>query len=220
VLTFNYDCVVEKAAAAARRAIDVVRLGVDESADRPKLIKLHGSVNWRLTRQHQGYAPAVGEIVSVSHEGDFNFAISAKDGELTIASPGPFKRTYAESWLGHLWERAKAAAIEAETVTFIGYRFPPSDALARSSIVDWIGRNTQNHLGCNIVLGPNSPDAARLQEIVHVALFGREPLSPGETPDSNGRGKRYTLKTLPLWSQDFMSVYPEGLVNQPWRAVW
>lgn len=124
-----------------------------------------------------------------------HFAAGCEDAELAIAPPGPDKSKIAADF-EDLWKTAEERLRAAHVVFFIGYRFPPTDSTARRRILGAI--NTRSEL--NIILGPNTAhaDIARLEGMLRF-----------KTPDAR-------IRVHPMWSQDFLSVFPTGLLHPPW----
>ncbi|WP_081713684.1 SIR2 family protein [Cystobacter fuscus] len=222
IITFNYDCVIEKLNAVTNK-IHVVRLG--ESAmhslsyhQRARLLKLHGSVNWQVKGlpDDSRELPTGEETVEVHHQPDFDFALKCKDSELAIASPGPLKKRISDGWLRQLWVAGEEAIRSADSIVFIGFRFPPSDSHARERLLTAIRGNEKAYLAVHTVLGVNSPDAQRLQSLLRFALSDRHPIADGSPPQNAG-GLRFTLVDHPLYGEDFLSVCPAKWIDEPWR---
>jgi hypothetical protein len=146
------------------------------------VVKLHGSVDWRVNKP---------QIL----RGEPLEALKCDSDQLVIATPGPTKRNMVSDILSPLWNEAEIKLCEADVVVFMGYRFPPSDAEARGRLLGALMKNTSPNLQLYTVLGPNDdPDNRRLEALLKYATAQRE----------NGPGK---VVRIPLWSQDFMSVY-------------
>lgn len=217
IISFNYDCVVEFLNKVSKN-IHVVRLGGDQSnPGHARLLKLHGSVNWKIS----GLAPDDSTLptgkessIKVEPQDDFDFALKCEDHELAIASPGPIKKAVSAGWLAELWNQAAHAIRAADAVVFIGYRFPPSDSHARERLLLALSQNDRPYLAVHTVLGLHSPDTPRLTQLLRFALSRREPQPFGERPGSNPDLRRYTLANHPLYGEDFLSVFPpEWLID-------
>jgi hypothetical protein len=174
VVTFNYDLVLETLGLD-----DWVRLPATASDRGSCILKLHGSVNWRKARDGFGV------------ETDPHFVATCPVEQLAIAPPGPSKSTIAQDF-EPLWKVAEQRLQQANSVFFVGYRFPPTDATARRRILMAI---PGARCGLNIVLGPSDPngDIARLRGLLKF-----------RAPDVEAR-------VHPMWAQDFLSVLPTGL---------
>jgi hypothetical protein len=211
IITFNYDCVIELLNKVSRN-IHVVRLGGDQgSPGRARLLKLHGSVNWKISGlEPDGSMLPTGKesSIKVEPQDDFDFALKCEDHELAIASPGPIKKAVSAGWLAELWDEAERAIRDADAVVFVGYRFPPSDSHARERLLSALASNTRPYLAVHTVLGLHSPDTPRLTQLLRFALSTREPQPFNEHPSSDPNLRRYTLANHPLYGEDFLSVFP------------
>jgi hypothetical protein len=199
IITFNYDLVLETLASQNTRisvpALDEVDLDSLPKGN-AKVYKLHGSLDWI---EDGGCLRRLDE--------PFDAYIKRAD-QLAIAAPGPAKRERVEGAFRWLWDTALKELAEAQTVIFVGYRFPPSDSDARSRLLDALGKGQVPQYGrvaVGIVLGPDtrSTDNIRLQKMVHHTLqskgYGRH---SGETPPWG----TFRLGAAPLWTEDFLSV--------------
>jgi hypothetical protein len=208
VITFNYDLVIEKLAEAVRATTGEkfrVPTSVPEGMTFPGMVtvlKLHGSVNWRMTAGGN----AKPEVVA---QADDYFALSCPSDEMVIASPGPTKlATTVGGPLSSLWAAATFALRRAEAVVFVGYRFPPTDSAARRELIDAIGTNSKDPLALHTVLGPRThdDDVERLKAMLTVAMDRSGRWLVGDAGPQFGR-LNYTLTTWPLWAQDFLDLY-------------
>jgi hypothetical protein len=130
-----------------------------------------------------------GEFEMVPDQG---FLTTCAPKELAIAPPGPAKSEIVAQ-LESLWKAAESRISAADVIFFIGYRFPETDATARRRILGAISDRSE----VNIVLGPNRdhPDIVRLQGLLEFIAPNRKP------------------KIHPMWAQDFLSVFPTGLLT-------
>lgn len=98
-------------------------------------------------------------------QSDWPFVAPAK--ELVIATPGTGKQQLAAE-LENLWSVACSRLRKASAVVFLGYRFPPTDAMAREGL---LGARPEGNVPLHIVLGENvaHPDAARLRGLLEFA---------------------------------------------------
>src|SRR6185436_12056901 len=139
LVSFNYDCVVEQAAQAAGGRVTALLPGEPASPASVKLLKLHGSVNWALSD---------GSCARVQIDD-----VLKGTPEIAIAAPGESKAEYADGKFGALWREAESAVESAESIVFLGYRFPESDAEARRRILSCIVNNRTQELHVHTVLG-------------------------------------------------------------------
>jgi hypothetical protein len=201
IITFNYDRVLETLDLPATLP------GNAPTDNRPlpsrSVFKLHGSVDWVLEED--------GERVGRR---------SGRDGTPFLATPGPtkFKETGDNGLLAPLWSAAAYVLLHADAVVFIGYRFPPTDSHALSSILNALAGNKRPYLRLFTVLGPrvHDDDTVRLKQLLHRTMH-----SAGRRPDSKDEqsfvGRKvttdpfyYDLQVLPLYAQDYMATLNRG----------
>jgi len=186
VLSFNYDTVLEKLGWEPLMPDAVTHRGPH------RVLKLHGSISW--------VRDVDGTIYNLGLE-----RIRKMTRAPVIATPGPTKLGHCkdETLLGKLWGYAKTVLREADVVVFMGYRFPPSDAHARSALLGAIGSNTKPSLRVHTVLGPdvNGEHSVRLEKLLEHTLEGTKAKSNLFT---------YTIEKQPLYVEDFLSVMHEG----------
>lgn len=210
IITFNYDRVVEIAAATAGRKIDVVAGGQPVRDGLPRLLKMHGSVDWRRAGK---------EYLLVQ---DHEHAVKCEAEEIGIASPGPSKLTLSEQWIG-LWRAAEKAIREAQAIAFVGYRFPPTDSYSRERLLGAVGQNTAGpHVSVHTVLGPETygDQARRLEGMLKYALgqTRRTKFAGGRLP-TQSPPNYYTLLAQPLYAEDFLSLVHRQAVIDPFVFV-
>jgi hypothetical protein len=223
VITFNYGCVPERLGKHTGKLL-IQQIGPSvRPNDKALVLKLHGSVSWRLKRP-AGKAlkgRSGSEIVTLTPDAEDSALTCAAD-EIAIASPGPHKKKFSAEWLAPFWEEAERAIQDANAIVFLGYRFPPSDSFARKRLIHAIMRNRDSpYLAMHTVLGVNSPDGPRLTQLLKFALQHREVQGYSHImPDFNAYGGRRfgTLLVHSLYAEDFLSVYPMGWVTQAWQV--
>jgi hypothetical protein len=147
---------------------------------------------------------------------DEHFALTCDDDELAIATPGPSKQREGTRGFGDLWRLVTGALTGADAIVFVGYRFPETDADARSELLGAIGNNpgtgSRSTLSIHIVLGNTAQskrDAERLASMLRFVL-GRNRIeaTPARPPvhTSAGVAHFFMLHSHPLFAQDFFSV--------------
>jgi hypothetical protein len=206
IITFNYDRVVEMAAQAAKRQLDIVAGNQQPREGSSRLLKMHGSVDWRCQKQ---------EYVLVD---DPEHAVKCAPDEIGIASPGPSKLTLSEQWKG-LWQGAERALREADAIVFAGYRFPPTDSFSRERLLGAVMQNVgPHHVAVHTVLGPETDGqhARRLRGMLLYALgrAKRSPFPGGRLPQSSPP-KFYTFQSQPLYAEDFLSLMQRSTIIDP-----
>jgi hypothetical protein len=115
---------------------------------------------------------------------------------------------------------AEGAIKRASHIVFVGYRFPPSDANARTRLLTAIAASETQYVAVHTVLGPRlDDDTVRLTQMLRYALRSRFDHPTGsEHPTDAGFSSdhRFNLVTQPLWAQDFFSVALGGIITQPY----
>lgn len=190
IVTFNYDVVPELLGLKPWLNGDSEFSEPFEEDDRPRVLKLHGSVNWR----RETLGP---NEYSFKVESDYAFSLTCEDRALAIATPGPTKAERCEQ-LRAIWRLAETELASADRIVFVGYRFPETDAQAKRRLLAAIGVKRTRNIYADIVLGPdtNHRDIARLRAMLGHAFNG------------NGVGTRITAE--PLWAEDYFSVWRRG----------
>jgi len=224
IISFNYDLVIERLASEDTGKLVVVMPqtevpGACNPGKAVRLIKLHGSVNWR--RLPEAASPDRCRLQSD------DFAITCEDEELAIASPGLTKQRMVKDDFSSLWVHAEAALRAAKAIVFVGYRFPPTDSEALARLLAAIGANESPYLALHTVLGSTRGDderrlhsllryAARVKGRKHTSRVGMDAL------DGMGQGglRLYTLVSQGLWAQDFLLVAQQHELLQPYLVNW
>lgn len=146
LVSFNYDLVVEIVVRPTQ--------GVE-------LYKLHGSVHEMKT--------AGGGIART----DESYDVFSREGYLpNIKTPGRSKADMDAHDI-HIWTKAGAAIRDAQTVIFLGYGLPESDAYARFTILDSLRNNQSPILNVEIVLGESTFRTRRLRTMIQQTLGHR-----------------------------------------------
>lgn len=212
VLTFNYDIVLERMnihGDADTFGIHTVRYPYTKPyvGSGVPIYKLHGSADWVQKGDLRHTFSTIGKLTALVNHPDL------KDHRLLLAAPGATKKLMCRGPFEEIWEDAQRELELAEVIVFIGYRFPPSDSHARSSILGAIARNDSPYLRIHTVLGPNlhEPDTVRLINLLHHTLR-----RSGKAEHGNPRGivnvqdahtdPVYDLIPQPLYAEDFLSV--------------
>jgi hypothetical protein len=135
VISFNYDCLIDCSlqkhspfwSASDSYAFSPKRdsglrywTGKNTSSDEPvKLLKLHGSFNWRES----------GDSFSLKQR---PYTRQHGHTKYYIVPPVISKDKVLEGPLGNIWRTASSALSAAESIAVIGYSVPPADALANA----------------------------------------------------------------------------------------
>lgn len=179
VITFNYDRVIETLSEQTGSEKLQVLLPIEAAemngqASVP-VLKLHGSIDWRDEKKK-------GVVKTTEPHAFLN-----SEAPPFIATPGNSKHLASKGRLAHLWRAAVGAIKAASVVNFVGFRFPESDAYARSKLLDAL-RDSDVQV-VNIVLGVESKDAARVKRLLEMAR-------------PNAR-----VDVVNLWSQDYLDQW-------------
>jgi len=199
VITFNYDLVVEIATESALS-------GEHEWHNSPRLHKLHGSVD-------EVFDDKQGSSVTRLKRNEILGKLLDPTSDPAIGVPGPAKQRHSKVAFDERWTAATAALRQAHAVVFLGYRFPPSDSLAKQRLLMALRENDNEHVEISIVLGPErSADVVRLGSLLRWTLSReRHELHP-DVPER--KPKTFAIREQPLWAEDFMTVFRrEGVLS-------
>jgi hypothetical protein len=210
VISFNYDRVIEVLAERAEREklgnCNVIRNPRDWKVQTfPRILKLHGSVDWKWAKRTE-------TIERASHD----HAEKCPDSERVLATPGPTKRRVVKGRLAHLWTFAKDALRQATCIVFVGYRFPETDAQARSEILSAIKKNDQPHVDMHVVLGRPGDHSLRLRRLLEAVSVSD--LKRVELGHPNDKLPTFRVIEHPLLSQDFFTVVDRDVLIRHYVA--
>jgi hypothetical protein len=171
VVTFNYDRSLDMLASylARKHRTDLLVSPVGDDPDHLEALRpfcvpmyhLHGHVGWRLDPNRKTIVPGTTDSRGVRA----NFPVAHKNpGEAVIGIPGAFKLDLSLRLLKELWGAAMKAIAEADAVVFVGYRFPPTDNMAKRRILNALRVKPESIV--HVVLGSGSRDAARVRGMI------------------------------------------------------
>jgi hypothetical protein len=125
VVSFNYDRVVETAAKAAGVESNFWFgvPGVRAPEDRVPVLKLHGSVGWRLKKNPRNDGLQIVDTAT----GDEDL-LRDPEADIAIAAPGATKSDFVGTHFGSLWDNAETALNHAAILYVVGYSFPDTEA--------------------------------------------------------------------------------------------
>jgi hypothetical protein len=202
VITFNYDCLLEKAASGVLTdgngnqlyyadlypvpitSILLRRAAVlaDEPQETLRLLKLHGSVNWYYSGSNTFYGEQIYDIGLQAGWGPNNvdsmtdLQAKAPDKIPLIVPPTATKSTYFNNeTIRSQWILARRAIESAENLYCIGYSFPETDVMVRS-LVSWSAKR-------GIRCYPVNPDPSVVDRLKDI--FDEEQLDDAYVGSSN-----------------------------------
>jgi hypothetical protein len=196
VVTFNYDCVPDLLAECKDSHLCIVdpendrlqtTLSTAEQTNHACVLKVHGSLGWG----RDGNRIFKAKLRDGTPNSDASL-LWKKNDEFAIGVPGPAKKDLVGQALNHLWDKAMQRIGSADIVVFVGYRFPPSDSMARQGILKALHNNSKENLRTITVLGPNNPDEPRLVHLLETAM-------------NSSNSNRFVVPK-PLYAQDFLSL--------------
>jgi hypothetical protein len=200
IISFNYDLSLEfidhHLTGTGQRRLHIVTPEDPGDGKRPRLLKLHGSVDWRRHEQEDG------RVLYHSKQPE-DHALVCEPKEIAMGTPGPSKQGVVGE-LQEVWRQARSALCNASAIVFLGYRFPPSDSYARVTL---LGAIRANELDLRIVtvLGADirHMDTLRLREMLLQCRSGKR-VDPNRVEDRHGR--TLEVKSLPYFAEDFLSL--------------
>src|SRR5439155_12975332 len=150
IVTFNWDILHEGALWSAGKWWPTDGYGfapsnIPDSSTHSAVtaLKLHGSANWEQRNEHD-LAPAIAALNVFFPTTGISIELPKgagwSEGRYLI-TPSYLKDVSANRLLLKLWRQAGDAIAKASTVTVIGYRLDPADALARYLIASALERN-------------------------------------------------------------------------------
>lgn len=180
VITFNYDRVLDvvNKAAGGNLFTSPMQKGFKNRRAKGQIAvcHMHGNVSWRRSKS------------GISINGQ---AVAHLDPRRSIlGTPGHAKKSLKETALKLVWQYALERLADADSIVFVGYRFPQSDNLAKSEILAVLRQNSRARI--HSVLGPASKDSARLTGMLR--LVGR------------------TLEVHEMYTEDFFAAFQRELL--------
>ncbi|WP_290049961.1 SIR2 family protein [Amycolatopsis solani] len=156
VITFNYDLLVEKSWLALERGHgwgDLYPVAIAPIGSRVaavwgsegnkgglRLLKLHGSLNWRYSGPSSppgdqvfdvGYAPWDGSGIPRTDDSE---ELSADKVPMIVPPAAVKSPYYVNNTIRAMWRQAAEALREADELVIIGFSLPPSDQIVRSML--------------------------------------------------------------------------------------
>lgn len=160
IITFNYDTLIDEVLVDrgfARKTLYFDRISdsreegitrrATEAFRHPLILKLHGSINWRVDRSH------FDQIIDGSINPDNKITVWTEDESLPqpeddhspmIIPPIPNKPLTTSSLFRFLWTLAYEYMHEAKHIVIVGYSCPPTDTLARTMFSQFKSQNLES----------------------------------------------------------------------------
>lgn len=143
VINFNWDLILDNIVAVsnqhpeycsdALKVIDARRLNEDEHQTQPKILKLHGSLNWMECEScSKAFAFMLeGKTATQHYQGVQKPCPECNGDTKPLLIPPTLLKSYEHRVIKDIWHRAEIALSKAEEVTVIGYSMPPTDFRAK-----------------------------------------------------------------------------------------
>jgi len=204
IIDFNYDQVVERAFAAEGKKEGLQKYlpihGEKGASNQEKtlLYKLHGSVAW--SKKSDTIVPhrSLNEVLN-------------KELLPVIGMPGPDKGSSTSKLRRHfksLWDAAMKEIRSSDKIIFVGYRFPQTDAGAKSQILDALENSSAKRV--HLVLGPDisGQDMSRMLGMLGWCYKPNniQQLAWGARYDLPG-SRHIVVTPEPMWAEDFLGLY-------------
>jgi hypothetical protein len=201
IITFNYDLVIDFLG-------DSFSIPLPNEKPEPGKIpvfKVHGSVNWvedgsswRRVREFEALTDPAGACPA-------------------IAAPGRSKALNGAPPFPELWAQAEEKLNQSQWVIFLGYRFPPTDALAKQRLLDALRKPGGRRLRrVDTVLGPNvgSDDSHRLSTLLESSRGERRIVDRSNPLPLSAYGLKIVRQ--PLFGEDFLLVHTQMALDETW----
>jgi hypothetical protein len=204
VISFNYDRVIETAAeeAGAKHKFWFAVPNARAQDDRVPVLRLHGSVGWRLCPDPNNPNRRIVEGADVD-------LLRSPDEDIAIAAPGGSKSDFVGTHFQGLWSRARMALTGADILFVVGYSFPDTDPMAQYLLLEAFAAKGGGERAAHIVLGPdNTPVTRRMLSLVRSTARGRN-VHVSEATRWKGPGVYFNIVQHPLWAQDFIGRHAE-----------
>lgn len=172
IVSFNYDLVAERALLDSRADSASGEFGpwvygleaAPETYALPVLLKLHGSSNWRLTKD--AFDVRTQSWSEFYESPGYRAAIGGAKISFAVFLPFWEKRVEQQPWLT-LWTRASNALKNAKRVVVWGYSLPQTDVRTEQLFSLCLGRARVELC----VIDPSPTTKARWRAVVHKAKF-------------------------------------------------
>lgn len=173
IITFNYDLVVERAlrshaeANAVVFAPEIYRLNTngDPVPHFPQILKLHGSVNWRMKAGDQFH---VRTTAWDNFDDTPGYRGSGEGTRFPIFLPFWDKQVEREPWLP-LWQNAHLQLKKSRYIVVWGFSIAPTDVKARELFNISISKGGTNKRLC--VIDPSQATRDRWRELLPYAQY-------------------------------------------------
>lgn len=131
-ISTNYDVILDNALGSRFKQIDYGFSPIKDIGEKPngaRLLKIHGSLNWKYCPVCKHIEADIGEEAMLSTIFSMNFgrcSICQADAQYIIVPPTYYK-DMSNIYLSNIWNNAERVLREAEHVIFSGYSLPSAD---------------------------------------------------------------------------------------------
>lgn len=179
VINFNWDLILDNIVAVsnqhpeycsdALKVIDAHRLNGDERQTPPKILKLHGSLNWMECKScSKTFAFMLeGKTATRHYQGMQKPCPECNGDTKPLLIPPTLLKSYEHRVIKDVWRRAEIALSNAEEVTVIGYSLPPTDFRAKWLFLESAAHRRRVQRQLRIRLFDLDPGAIR-ERLAHV----------------------------------------------------
>jgi len=209
VVSFNYDRVIEIAAQAM--TVDSSKLwfgvpGKEAPKDKVPVLRLHGSVEWRVSTDPQNPKR---RVVDTGGGADL---LRSPTEEIAIAAPGGTKSAFVSDHFQSLWTLSEDALTSASTLFVVGYSFPDTDPTAQHRLLGAFAAGASiGHRAAHIVMGSEVTAASRrmLSLIKSTARNRLVRVSDATSDVVTLSSSTFNIVQHPLGTQDFIGRHKE-----------
>ncbi|MGB2963957.1 MAG: hypothetical protein WBB69_08225 [Anaerolineales bacterium] len=178
IITFNYDLIIDRPLIdrglskrkiyfdrIVRKQSDGIKRSSSEKFMHPLMLKLHGSTNWRCTRDY--FEQIIGATVDPKiripiWSNDTNCPSPEEDESPLIIPPVPNKPITRSSLFKMLWTTALEYLFEAKRIVIVGYSCPDTDVLGQALFTQFSNRSVEDIIICD----PNSSIFSKYYELM------------------------------------------------------
>lgn len=165
IITFNYDLIIDRPLLdrgiskrkiyfdrIVRKQSDNIKRSTSERFTHPLILKLHGSLNWRCSREY--FEQIINAEVNPNTKipiwsNDTKCPSPDEDESPLIIPPVPNKPITKASLFRMLWTTALEYLYEAKNIVIVGYSCPDTDVLAQALFTQFRNKEVENIIVCD-----------------------------------------------------------------------